>query len=261
MSVEEVASRLRAAGCVFAEDEAALILAEAHDGAEAEEMVGRRVDGTPLEHILGWAEFCGLRVRVAPGVFVPRRRTQLLARRAVELLRPSGIVVELCSGAAAVSVAIATARPGSEVFAADLDPVAVRCARDNLVDLGGHVFEGDLYDALPGRLRGHVDMLVANAPYVPTDAVALMPPEARDHEPRLALDGGPDGLDVAGRIVADAADWLAPTGTLLVETGTRQVAELVRRTTYSGLIARALTDDELDATALEASPTGRTGGA
>ena len=123
-----------------------------------------------------------------------------------------------------------------ELHAADLDPAAVRCARRNVAAAGGRVYQGDLYAPLPKQLRGRVDVLVANAPYVPADAVALMPPEARLYEARVALDGGVDGLDVLRRVAAGAAEWLAPGGRLLVETSEAQAAEdgRSRRTRWAG---------------------------
>ena len=178
-------------------------------------MVGSRVTGTPLEYILGWAEFCGLRIAVDAGVFVPRRRTEFLARQAIALAEPGATVVELCCGSGAVARAIIAAHPRLDLSAADIDPAAVRCARRNLAGTGAAVFEGDLYDPLPARLRGRVDLLLANAPYVPTAAIGMMPQEARTHEPALALDGGVDGLEVQRRIAADAASWLSPGGHLL----------------------------------------------
>ena len=189
-------ARLRAAGCVFAEEEAALLVAAAATPAELERLVGARVAGTPLELLLGYAEFCGLRVAVAPGVFVPRRRTALLVERAAALLRPGAVVVDLCCGTGAIGAALAARVAGLEVWAADVDPDAVACARGNLPP--ERVLEGDLYDALPDRLRGRVDVLVANAPYVPSGAIGLMPPEARDHEHRTALDGGDRRARAAG---------------------------------------------------------------
>ncbi|HEY0948978.1 putative protein N(5)-glutamine methyltransferase, partial [Nocardioides sp.] len=194
MSPTDLVATLRAAGCVFAEDEAALLAREAADDDALAAMVARRVAGEPLEQVVGFAEFLGLRVAVASGVFVPRLRTTLLAQRAAQVLRPGDVAVDLCCGTGAVGMALLAAVPGAEVHAADIDPAAVACARRNLpVD---RVHEGDLYDALPGSLRGRVDVVAANAPYVPTAAIATMPPEARDHEHRVALDGGPDGLDL-----------------------------------------------------------------
>ena len=137
------------------------------------------------------------------------------------------------------------------MHAADIDPVATACAQENL-DERGQVHTGDLYDALPAGLRGRIDVLVANAPYVPTDAIAMMPPEARDHEPRVALDGGADGLDVQRRIIERAPEWLTPRGHLLIETSRRQAAGTVAACETAGLGARVVTDDELDATAVVA---------
>ena len=193
----ELVGRLRAAGCVFAEQEAALLVGAAPSVRALESMVARRVAGEPLEYVVGWAEFCGLRMVVEPGVFVPRHRTELLVDEAARLLEGVAypVVLDLCCGCGALGAALAVRREVA-LYAADVDPAAVRCARVNLAEAGGHVFEGDLFDPLPRDLRGRVDVLLANVPYVPTDAIALMPPEARDHELRVTLDGGADGLDV-----------------------------------------------------------------
>jgi release factor glutamine methyltransferase len=220
MDPNGLVATLRAAGCVFAEEEAALLLREAPDDAALAAMVARRVEGEPLEQVVGFAEFMGLRIAVAPGVFVPRQRSTALVRRALVGLRADDVVVDLCCGTGALGAALVAALPGLEVHAADVDPAAVACARRNLPP--GRVHEGDLYDALPPDLRGRVTVVVANAPYVPTDAIATMPPEARDHEHRVALDGGADGLDVQRRVIAGAPAWLAPGGRVLVESSERQ---------------------------------------
>ncbi|WP_235994768.1 class I SAM-dependent methyltransferase [Nonomuraea montanisoli] len=330
-----ITTRLRAAGCVFAEDEAELIITTARTPAELAAMVDRRVDGLPLEHVLGWAEFCGLRVSVDPGVFVPRRRSEFLAAQAIDLARrtlaggsggpPAGrrvVVVDLCCGSGALGAAVAAAlstsapegraadanpvqahadaphpaeirggeprpaethaddrrptgnrggepRPAEkdaddlrptgksggdgspvELHAADLDPVAVRCARRNLAPVGGRVHQGDLYEPLPDRLRGRVGVLLASPPYVPTEAIGLLPSEAREHEPLLALDGGADGLDIARRVIAEAPLWLAPGGHLLVETSERQAAHTAEAMARAGLTPRVTGSDELYATAV-----------
>ncbi len=163
-------------------------------------MTARRVAGEPLEQVVGFAEFCGLRIAVAPGVFVPRLRSTALVRRAAHGLGPGDVVVDLCCGTGAIGAALRAAVPGLEVYAADVDPAAVDCARRNLPP--DRVRCGDLYDALPHGLRGRVAAVVANAPYVPTEAIATMPPEARDHERRVALDGGADGLDVQRGVIS-----------------------------------------------------------
>lgn len=251
-------ARLRAAGCVFAEDEATLLL-EAVDGrqdaaAELERLVTRRVLGEPLEQLLGWAEFAGRRILLEPGVFVPRRRTELLAAEAGRLARSAGanghlpVVVDLCCGAGAIGAAIADAEGPIDLVAADLDPAAVRAARRNLEPLGAQVTEGDLFDALPGGLRGRVDVLAVNAPYVPTDEIALMPPEARDHEAPLALDGGTDGLDVHRRVAASAREWLAPGGSLLIEASEDQAPATAELMLAGGFAPRIVHDEEIGGT-------------
>jgi len=243
-----VVAALRAAGCVFAEDEAALLAAAAVSHDELDAMVARRASGIPLEHVLGWAEFCGLRIAVAPGVFVPRRRTECLVRQAVAAAPPRPVAVDLCCGTGAVAAALAAALSLAELHAADLDPAAVACARLNLAAAGAQVHQGDLYAALPGGLRGRVGILAANVPYVPTGQLPLLPPEARDHEPRLSLDGGPDGLDVARRAVAGAQDWLAPGGRLLIEATEEQAGTLAAAVTAAGLTAAVTGCEDLDAT-------------
>jgi release factor glutamine methyltransferase len=237
-----VVARLRAAGCVFAEEEARLLVAEAKSPERLAALVDRRVAGEPLEHLLGWAGFCGLRITVAPGVFVPRRRTEFLVQQGAALAPPRAVVVDLCCGSGAVAAVLSRLLDRPEVHAADVDPAAVACARRNLP--GGTVHAGDLFGALPTGLRGRVDLLVANVPYVPSDAIALMPPEAREHEPRTALDGGVDGLDVARRVVADAASWLAPGGSLLFEVSEGQVPGATGIVAAAGLAPRVAADPE-----------------
>lgn len=248
MSPEQLVATLRGAGCVFAEEEARLLLEAAADPGQLARMVERRVAGVPLEQVLGFAEFAGIRVAVAPGVFAPRRRSTLLVRLAAAGLRTGDVVVDLCCGTGALGAAVLAAAPGVEVYAADLDPDAVACARRNLP--ADRVFEGDLYDALPDALRGRVTTVVANAPYVPTDAIATLPPEARDHEHRVALDGGPDGLDVQRGVIAGAPGWLASGGRLLVETSRRQAPHTAALMTAAGLHTEVVTDDDVDGTAV-----------
>jgi release factor glutamine methyltransferase len=247
---EAVVRRLRAAGCVFAEDEAGLLLEAAVSPEDLESRLRRREAGEPLEVILGWAEFCGLRVAVDPGVFVPRQRTALMVDLAAGGLSPSrrAVVLDLCCGTGALGLALA-ARADLDLVAADLDPRAVACARRNLVGVG-QVFQGDLFAALPERLRGRLDVVLANAPYVPTDDIALMPPEARLHEPRTALDGGADGLAIHRRIASEAPGWLASGGRLLIEVAERQVAAALEAMETAGLVAGVHRDEERDAIAI-----------
>ena len=248
---------------MFAEDEARLLIAAARTPADLAAMADRRAAGLPLEQVIGWAEFCGLRIAVAPGVFVPRRRTEFLVRRAVALAgdgasggkaageAASGgelVIVDLCCGSGAVGAALAAALHPAEVHASDVDPAAVACARRNLAAAGGHVYQGDLYAPLPAALRGRVTLLAANVPYIPTGQIGLLPAEARLHEPRVALDGGADGLDVLRRVAAAAPEWLAPGGHLLTETSERQAPRAAEIMAGSGLAAHVTTSDELSAT-------------
>ncbi len=257
-----IAARLRAAGCVFAEDEARLIIDSAATPADLADMVERRVAGVPLEQVLGWAEFCGLRITIEPNVFVPRRRTEFLVQQGVGLVRGRmgapgraggpAVIVDLCCGSGAVGAALAALLApdvGRVVLhAADIDPVAVRCARRNLQEWAGQVYEGDLYEPLPQQISGQVDVLTANAPYVPSSAIGMMPPEARLHEPLIALDGGADGVDLHRRIAARAADWLAPGGYLLIETSERQAPQTVAAVAGGRLSPRVVSSAELSAT-------------
>jgi release factor glutamine methyltransferase len=242
-----VVQRLRAAGCVFAEEEADLLGGAASSATQLDALVARRVGGEPLEYVLGWAEFCGLRIRVEPGVFVPRRRTAFLVERAAAcvagLRHP--IIVDLCCGSGAIGAALTDRLDDPAVLATDIDPVAVRCARTNIA---GRVFEGDLYDPLPNSLRGTVDLIVANAPYVPTGSIATMPREARLHEARASLDGGLDGLDLHRRITAEASAWLRVGGHLLLETSEEQADRTAGILARAGLLPLVEYSAELDAT-------------
>ena len=242
------AASLRAAGCVFAEDEALLLVESARTPHELRAMIAQRAAGLPLEHVVGWADFCERRIAVGPGVFVPRRRSELLARQAAALTPPGSVVLDLACGAGALGVAIAMLVPDIELHACDIDPVAAAWARRNVEPAGGHVYEGDLYEPLPAMLSGRVATIAANVPYVPTDQLALMPAEARDHEPAVALDGGKDGLDVLRRAAAGAGDWLRPGGHLLIETSAAQAAAATEAFAAAGLAPSGRSDPDLDAT-------------
>jgi release factor glutamine methyltransferase len=303
-STSVIVGRLRSAGCVFAEDEAALLIEAAGSPEELEAMVTARASGLPLEQVVGWAEFHGLRILVDPGVFVPRRRSEFLVETALALAgspaareisgpatTPGGagtscavsgvitpltahenrvlparqVIVDLCCGTGALGLAVTAALngtggsgahgvataaglPSAELHAADLDPAAVACARRNVEPAGGRVYQGDLFAPLPASLGGRVGILICNAPYVPTTEIAFMPPEARDHEARMALDGGADGLAVLRRAAVQAPAWLAPGGTLLVETSERQADSMAQAMAAAGLAARVHGDDEMGAT-------------
>jgi release factor glutamine methyltransferase len=233
---------------VFAEDEARVLVEAATTSTALHGMVDRRCSGVPLEHIVGWAQFCGQRVAVDPGVFVPRRRTEFLVRQAAAVTSRGATVVDICCGSGAVGAALAAEAGRLELSAVDIDPVCVRCAQRNIEAAGGYAYEGDLFDPLPATLLGAVDVVVANAPYVPTDAIASMPPEARDHEPRVALDGGADGVDVQRRLIAASPPWLAPGGKVLIETSREQAPLTAAAFAANGFETRVESDDELDAT-------------
>ncbi|MFI6427436.1 putative protein N(5)-glutamine methyltransferase [Promicromonospora sp. NPDC050880] len=327
--MEHLVARLRAAGCVFAEDEARILTeAAGGDAARLDELTAARVGGFPLEHLVGWAELDGRRWTVAPGVFVPRQRSELLVREAARRAMPDRtpaaratasetrtppepdapgpettgpvLVVDLCCGCGALGGAVAArllaAGHDVELHAADVDPAATACAHENLAALAAessaartagtglppragrppvtdrtgpdgadgpqpgrlraHTCTGDLDDPLPASVRGRADVVVANAPYVPSAAIAMMPPEARDHEPRAALDGGDDGLALLRRVIDLAPGLLRPGGHLLVETGSGQVSAAVGHMAAAGLTVTVLEDDDLGATALAATLPG-----
>ncbi len=150
---------------------------------------------------------------MAAGVYVPRQQTEALARRAARLLPRSGFALDLCTGAGAVAAHLRRAVPDARVIGIDRDPRAARCARDN----GVTAVVGDLAAAV--HRPQSVDVITAVAPYVPTAALPLLPADVRRHEPRAALDGGPDGLDVVRGVAEDAPRILRPGGWLLVEVG------------------------------------------
>lgn len=224
---EALTRRLRAAGCVWAGDEAALLLAERWEGPELEQRVRRREAGEPLQWILGWAEFGDLRVDISPGVFVPRQRTVALADAAVARLAAAAaprVLVDVGTGCGAIACVAARACPDALVVATDIDPAAVACAARNGARYGVEVVHGDLLDGVPPRLGGRVDVIVANVPYVPEGELGQLPPDARDWEPLHALAGGRDGLALLRRLAARAGPWLRPGGALLCELSPRQAA-------------------------------------
>ncbi|WP_017559273.1 putative protein N(5)-glutamine methyltransferase [Nocardiopsis baichengensis] len=259
-AVTDATRRLRTAGCVFADDEARLLAEAAEDPSELSRLVDRRSDGLPLEHLLGWAAFGDLRIAVGPGVFVPRPRSMFLVKRAAArapAARPA-VVLDLCCGAGGIGAALASLLPGAELHAADSDAAAVGYAHRNIAPFGGRAHVGDLYTALPADLRGRVDLLVVNAPYVPSGEIDLLPSEARLYEPRASLDGGSDGVDVQRRVARGAPDWLAPGGHLLIETSARQAAATTAAVTGSGLSATVESCEDWDSTVITGTaPDGR----
>ena len=242
--MDRLVAQLRAAGCVFAEDEAQLLReASAGDEARLNELASRRCAGEPLHQVVGWAQFADIRVSLRPGVFVPRPRTEALVAHALRrCTQAAPIVVDLCCGSGALGIAFAAGCPAATLHATDIDEAALACAREN-VGARGDVHGGDLFDALPADLRGRIDVLLANVPYVPTTQLELMPVDARAHERRITLDGGDDGLDVLRRVAAGASAWLAPGGFVACVTEADTVEEA----------KQLVIDEELDAHILVAS--------
>lgn len=214
----ELAARLRGAGSVFAEDEAAVLLEAATDEAELDELVRRRVAGEPLEPLVGWTRFGRLRLAVGPGAFVPRQRSLLLARAAVRVARAQAdpIVLEPFCGVAPIAASVAAAVPDAEIHVADVDPLPLRFARRNLPE-AANVHLGPGLTGLPAALRGRLSLVASVPPYVPDGERRLMPREALEHEPPRALFAGADGLDHVRALVADLVGWLRPDGRALVE--------------------------------------------
>ncbi len=247
--MQVVVARLRAAGCIFAEDEARILLDAADDIDLLEQFVARRVAGEPLEYIVGATEFGGLMIVVAPGVFVPRQRSLLLVETVIGLATPTSAILDLCCGSGALAAVIAARLPDATVAALDIDPAAIACAQANLAGRG-RVYCGDLFDPLPSAMRGHLDVVVCNAPYVPTTAIATMPPEARDHELRATLDGGADGLDLLREVAAATPDWLSRPGHLVMEIGDSQVDSASTIFAAAGLAPTIHADDERGALAI-----------
>jgi release factor glutamine methyltransferase len=243
----EMTLLLRAAGCVFAEDEARLLAASGATDHALLEMMDRRLAGVPLEHVLGWVDFCGLRLLVGPGVFVPRQRSALLVLAAADLTATGATVLDLCCGCGALAAGLARLVPSLRLHATDISRSAVDLARQNLAPYGARCYEGDLFTPLPAGLRGRVDTLLCNAPYVPTGEVRNLPPEARIHEPLATLDGGGDGLEVQRRVLREAREWLAPGGHLLMEIGQDQEAACLDLLAAGGLRAWTRTDDDAGA--------------
>jgi release factor-specific protein-(glutamine-N5) methyltransferase len=196
--------------------------------ADLREGVKRRAAGEPLQYVTGEMPFRHLCVRVRRGVLIPRPETEVLVDVALDGLPVAAFVVDLCTGSGCVALSIAQERPDVRIVAVDLSPAAAVLAAENAARLGLAerlaVAEGDLFAPLPDDLRGRVDLVVANPPYIPTGAMPDLPEEVVGFEPHLALDGGLDGLDVARRILADAADWLGEGGRVVLELDERNIA-------------------------------------
>lgn len=244
---DALVATLRAAGCVFAEEEAVLLReAAGADRGELDALVARRTGGEPLETVLGWAMFAGLRIPVAPGVFVPRRRTELVARLAIARAPLGGTVLDMCCGSGAIAAAVASARPDLRIVATDVDPRAVTLAARTLASLGALALVSDLDGALD-HLAGRIDVVASCPPYVPRAQIPLMPREARDHEPIVALDGGDDGTALQRGVFAASSRLLRPGGVAIVETSEALADRTVAAAVDQGLAAGISRDDALGA--------------
>lgn len=205
--------------------------------AAIDRLVERRATREPLQLLLGGTSFRGHDLLLRRGVFVPRPETELLVELALEVLPVGGVVVEPCTGSGAVACAIAAERPATRVIATDVDGAAVELAADNAARLGADVDvrRGNLMQPVPDTLRGHVDVLICNPPYLAAGDVADLPPEVADWDPVTALVAGATGHEVSDRLIALATTWLRPGGWLLLELDERRVGQAVDRAGAAGL--------------------------
>ena len=230
-----VTQLLTDAGCIAAREEAdELIRAAAGNSDVLDDLVSRRTNGEPIAWLTGSVTFCDVELFVARGVYVPRSQTEPLARRAATLLPNAGVAADLCTGVGAIAAVLAAAVPTARVLATELDMTAARCARRNGVD----VFEGYLDGPLPREFEHRVDVLTAAVPYVPTESLRLLPRDVQAFEPRLALDGGPDGMDLLSEVVRRSARWLRPGRWILLELGGDQadpIGRLLHEVGFEGI--------------------------
>lgn len=226
--IAETTQRLAAAGVASPEYDAAELLAHVagvsrlqlglvtptkEQLARYQELVSRRVDREPLQHLTGVAAFRYRELVVGPGVFVPRPETEVLVGWMLAKLTDveAPLVVDLCTGSGAIAGAVATERPDSTVHAVELSAAACGWARRNLAGTGAILHEGDIDGCLP-ELDGQVDAVISNPPYIPLTAWESVAAEVRDHDPALALWSGDDGLDAIKVVAATAGRLLKPGG-------------------------------------------------
>jgi release factor glutamine methyltransferase len=248
---ERIAMLLSAAGFIAAEEEAMELLAGAAGDVELLNLLlKRRLTGEPLAWITGNVCFCGLKIRVFPGVYVPRLQSEPIARRAVERLPATGSAIDLCTGSGAIARTLIAGRPAARVVASDVDERAVACAASN----GVEAYRGDLFSPLPRGLEGRTDVVVAVVPYVPTSELPLLQRDTFAFESPLAYDGGRDGTDILRRVLSETSRFLRRGGALLLELGGHQADALgddLERLGYLGVTV--LADEEGDARGLEAT--------
>jgi release factor glutamine methyltransferase len=246
-----LAAVLSRAGFIAADEEANELLACAAGDVELlESLVARRLTGEPLAWITGRVSFCGLEIRVDPGVYVPRWQSEPLARRAVERLPENGTAIDLCTGSGMIARTLMSNHPGARVVASDLDERAVACAMAN----GVEVYVGDLFGPLPRALEGRADVVVGVVPYVPTPDLPLLQRDTFAFESTLAYDGGPDGTEILRRVLTDARQFLRRGGALLLELGGDQAGALRDDLARLGYIdVSVLVDEDGDVRGIEAT--------
>lgn len=229
---DPIVARLRAAGCVFAEREAAFVRRHLIDPGDVERAVTARASGVPLEQAVGAAEFGGVTVAVAEGVFVPRRRAEAIPEVAAVLRPDAQVVVDLGCGSGAIAAVMTRRLPRAHVHAVDLDPASVVVARANGHRFGFAVHHGSWWEALPPALRGRVDLAVGYLPHVPSARIDGIHGDFRAHEPRSSVDGGSDGLDHLRAVAASMAEWLAPGGAFVTLLSAEQAAHVPARVAW-----------------------------
>jgi release factor glutamine methyltransferase len=244
-------ARLAGAGFVAAHEEAGELLSRAEgDAVLLDSLVSRRLDGEPLAWITGSTSFCGLQIRVDPGVYVPRWQSEDLARRAIERLPTEGTAIDVCTGSGAIGKVLATARPRARVVGTDIDERAVACASAN----GLQCYEGDLFAPLPQSLEHGVDVIVGVVPYVPTEALEFLSRDTFEFESTLSYEGGPDGTRILRRVLDDGVRFLRLGGALLLELGGEQAELLLDDLGRLGYVSGSvLTDEDGDVRGIEAT--------
>ena len=245
LDTDSLVLRLRAAGCVFAEEEAAILQESARGDEHLLRLCERRERGEPLEQLVGWVDFGGLRLSVGPGVFIPRQRTLFLAGLTLAAVREQSrpVVVEAFAGAAPVAAWVARHLPEATVHASDADAVALAHAERNLGSVA-RVSRGPVLSAVPSPYRGVVDVLAAVPPYVPESQAVFMSRESREHEPGGAVYAGEDGLDFIRAVIDEAAPWLSPSGRILLEMNRTQLAAAAAHAEAAGYVPQRFIDDD-----------------
>lgn len=220
--------------------------------AQLRALVVRRGLREPLQHLTGSANFCGHEFAVTKHVLIPRPETELLAEHAWNFLSqlpaPNSqppTCLDFGTGSGCLAIAIAAKCPGAQITALDVSPDALALAKQNAAanNVADRIrfFQGDGFAALPEKMS--FDLIVSNPPYIASAEIATLDPEVRDHDPRLALDGGADGLDFYRRLAADSAAFLKPGGKLMLEFGDGQADELKKIFTAQKWVVEAVKED------------------